>query len=76
MKAVVDRIIEQWDWTIYRFSCRSMQRMCERNPGIAYLLELQLKAYRERNPISPELESATEHFFKAFYDKQASNQSR
>lgn len=58
-------IVEKWDWWIYARAHHSLRRICKRNGGFAYLLELYLKKWREENPISPELECATEIFFES-----------
>lgn len=58
-------IVKKWDWWIYYRALHSLRRMCERNPGFAYLMRLHIQEYREKYPISPELEHATEGFHRA-----------
>jgi hypothetical protein len=36
--------------------------MCIRREGWAYLMELSLRDWRERHPLSPEIQKATELF--------------
>jgi len=59
-----------WDRLVYRLAFPSLQRMCKRNPGIAYLFELHLRRHRERNPISDGLMRSTETFLDAMEDIQ------
>jgi len=58
-------LIEKWDWWVYRRAYHTLQRMCKRNGGFAYLMELWLREWRKQHPISKELESATEQFFES-----------
>ena len=59
------RLVERWDWFVYRLAFYSLRRMCKRYGGFAYLLELHIREYRKRNPLSPEYERATEAFHEA-----------
>lgn len=58
-------IIEKWDWFIYHRAHSSLERICRRRPGFAYLLELWIREWRSRNPASPEVDRATEVFFES-----------
>lgn len=75
-KAPVDRlviwasVVAWYDRMMYRLAFPSLQRMCLRNPGIAYLFELHLRRHRERNPISDSLMRSTETFLDAMEDLQ------
>ena len=64
-----DKIVEKWDWFIYRRAFHSMKRMAKRNPGFSYLLELHLRGWNERNPIPESLKMATEEFFQSMKNK-------
>ena len=64
----VDWLINKWDWFVYRLARSSITRICERHPGMAYLFELWFRDWNEKNPISKELASATEHFFESVRD--------
>jgi len=61
---------EKWDWFIYHRACHSLKRMCERNRGFSYLLELWLREWRSHHPLTPELERATEAFFLSLLEQQ------
>lgn len=61
-------ILKKWDSLVYYFAHSTLRRMCERNQGFAYLLELQLREYRKNNPISSEVERETEEFFKLTWE--------
>jgi len=63
-------IIEKWDWFIYFCAYASMKRMCARDPGFAYLLELWISEYRKQNPISEQSKRAIELFFATQRDKK------
>jgi hypothetical protein len=45
-----------------------MTRMLRRNQGLAYLFELNLRRYREQNPIPERLMKSTESFMDAMGD--------
>ena len=56
--------LKHWDKWVYYFAHATLRRMCERDQGFAYLMELQLREYRKNNPISPELQREVEEFFR------------
>ncbi len=58
-------IVNKWDWMVYGLAVHSIRRICERNPGLAYLFELWIRDWRLKNPISKEAELATEEFYKS-----------
>lgn len=58
-------VVTKWDWFIYRLAMHSIRRMCERNPGHAYLFELWIREWRLSHPIPPSLERSTEWFFES-----------
>lgn len=63
MSRVWQRIVSRYDFIVYRLAYRSLDRMMRRGDGgFAYLFELQLRAWRERNPLPESLASATERF--------------
>jgi hypothetical protein len=64
-------LLEKWDWMVYRFAHHSIRRMCERNQGFAYLIELWIREWRSQHPIPKELEAATEHFFESMRDHKS-----
>lgn len=68
LNAIKRTIQDCWDWWVYRRAHHSLRRMCERQPGFAYLMELWIREWRGRHPISPELERATEAFFESLRD--------
>lgn len=57
-----------WDQLVYRLAFKSMTRMLKRNPGLAYLFELNLRRHREENPIPERLMRSTETFMDAMCD--------
>lgn len=57
-------LLRKWDKWVYYFAYGTLRRMCERDQGFAYLMELQLREYRKNNPISTEVERETAEFFK------------
>jgi hypothetical protein len=64
----MQKIVIWWDQLVYWFAFRSMTRMLKRNPGLAYLFELNLRRYREENPIPERLMRSTETFMDAMCD--------
>jgi hypothetical protein len=55
----------KYDWFIYKMAYNSIKRMCEKNPGMAYLMELNIRGWRENHPINDDLKHATEVFYDA-----------
>ena len=56
------KIIRKYDWWVYCRAVHSLRRMTLSNPGMSYLMELQLREWNKQLDISPELRSATESF--------------
>jgi len=56
------KLRRKWDWWIYCRAVHSLRRMTLDNPGMAYLMELQIKGWNRQLNISPELKRATEAF--------------
>lgn len=61
-------LLRRWDSWVYYFAHNTLRRMCERNQGFAYLLELQLRRYRQEHPISAAVQRETEEFFKMTWE--------
>lgn len=59
------KLRRKWDWWIYSRAVRSLRRMTLDNPGMAYLMELQMREWNEALKISPELRRATEAFHES-----------
>ena len=72
---LLQRIVVSWDQLVYRLAYRSMTRMLRRNQGLAYLFELNLRRYREQNPIPERLMTSTESFMDAMGDLAAKSKS-
>jgi hypothetical protein len=68
LSTLLQRIVIWWDQLVYRMAYRSMTRMLRRNHGLAYLFELNLRRYREQNPIPDRLMQSTESFLDAMSD--------
>lgn len=67
------RLLKKWDWMVYSWAYHSLGRITLDNPGMSYLMELQVRKYNATLDISPELKSATEHFFNALEDMKDKN---
>ena len=67
---MVSKIIEKWDWIIYRLACGSLRRMCKRNGGFAYLMQLSIQGWLERNPIPENLKRSAEIFHEILEKEQ------
>lgn len=69
------RILRKWDWWIYRKACGSLRRMTLDNPGMSYLMELNIRGWNEQLEISPELKRATEAFHASMRDHRHNTKS-
>lgn len=67
---MVDWLIQKWDWMIYRLAWHSLRRICRRDPGFAYLIELWIRAWLDENPMPDRLKSAAEKFFETMRDQR------
>lgn len=68
-------LLRKWDWWIYSRAVHSLRRMTLDNPGMAYLMELQIRDWNEKLSISPELRRATELFHESMRDHRHNNPS-
>lgn len=75
MNKIYKRLLRKWDWWIYCRSVHTLRRMTLDNPGFAYLMELQIKAWNEQLEISPELKRATEAFHESMRNHRQNNQA-
>ena len=60
----------KYDWWIYRRAFHSLRRMTLDDPGMAYLMELQMHEWNKNLNISPNLKYATEQFHAAMTDAE------
>jgi len=67
------KLLRKWDWWIYRKACGSLRRMTLDNPGMSYLMELQMREWTEKLNISPELKRATEAFHDSMRNHSQQN---
>ena len=67
----VGRLLRKWDWFMYCRAYRSLNRMCIDNPGIVYLLSLQMNKSVAESNLTPELKTSTENFFKTMTEWRA-----
>lgn len=58
-------LIEKWDWFIYWMAMRSIKRICDRNIGHAYLMELSIRDYIAERGMPDSLRRSTELFHDA-----------
>lgn len=68
MKAIIKAIIRKWDWWIYSRACGSLRRIAINNPGMSYLMELNIRRWNQHLEISPALKRSTELFFQSLND--------
>ncbi len=59
------RLLRSWDRFVYRLACSSLRRMVTDNPGLAWLMELNLRDWNKNSGISPSLKVATEAFHES-----------
>ncbi len=57
-------LVSKWDYLVYKIAHQSLNRIVKSNPGIAYLVILHMESWLIQHPITPELERATEEFFR------------
>lgn len=67
------KILRKWDWWIYRKACGSLRRITLDNPGMSYLMELNIRGWNKQLEISPELKRATEAFHDSMRDHSQHN---
>lgn len=67
------KLLRKWDWWIYRKACGSLRRITLDNPGMSYLMELNIRGWNEQLDISPELRRSTELFHEAMRDHSEHN---
>lgn len=70
------RLRRKWDWWIYRRAFHSLRRMTLDNPGMAHLMELQIRDWNEKMEIPPELKRATEAFHESMRVHQQNAQDQ
>jgi hypothetical protein len=58
-------IQRKWDWWIYRRAYHSLRRMTLNNPGMSYLMELNIRGWNDQLNLPPELKRATEAFHES-----------
>lgn len=68
MKRIWNRIVEWYDWRIYWLAWKSINRMCHRDVGMAYLLQLFIAGWLESEGITPRHKHATEVFYKSLIE--------
>lgn len=71
MKHILHNLTRRWDRWIYRKACASIRRMAQHDPGMTYLMELQVREWNQNHTISPELKRATEHFHASMREHNA-----
>lgn len=59
------RLVDRWDFLVYRLAYDSLQRMCKRREGWAYLIEMSLRDWREQHPLDPMVQRSAERFHEA-----------
>ena len=62
------QILRKWDWWIYCRAFHSLRRMAADNPGLTYLMEVQIREWNEKSKITPALQSSAEVFHAAMRD--------
>ena len=61
---MMDKLIDWWDRLVYRFAYHSLDRRFRRHPGLAYLFELNLRGYREKNGLDEQTKSFIERVYR------------
>jgi len=64
------RIVNWYDWKIYKLAGYSLRRLARSDGGgFVYLLKLRLDNWLEEHPVSDSLKRATEEFHNALRKK-------
>ena len=62
---VFKKLVEKFDWVVYKLSFRSINRMCARHDGAyAMLLKMSIDEWLEKHPIPESVKDSS----KCFYD--------
>lgn len=59
------RVINKWDWLVYRLAFKSFKRMAKTEPHWMYFLSLWLAEWMKENPIGEHLKSSARTFFES-----------
>ena len=70
------KLLRKWDWWIYCRAFHSLRRMTLDNPGMAYLMELQMRDWNKKLAITPELRRATEIFHESMVEHCGSDEAK
>ncbi len=63
---MIQKLVDKFDWIVYRLSYRSINRMCKRHNGAyAILLKLSIDEWLEENPVTESVKSSAEQFHEA-----------
>ena len=73
LQCCYNKIQRKYDWWIYRRAFHSLRRITLNNPGLSYLMELQMHEWNKNLNISPNLKRATEQFHAAMTDAEKQN---
>ena len=60
------KLIEKFDWIVYRLAYKSINRMCTRSDGAyAYLFKLSIEEWLEHHPLSERVKDSAETFHRS-----------
>jgi len=59
---MIDKLKLKYDWLMYRLAYQPINRICKRNPGIGYLIELHIRDWRGKN-LPTKLKRSAESFY-------------
>ncbi len=65
------KLIKSFDWLIYRLSFHSMRRMFQDDPGMAYLLKLELDRLAKDSNMPDTLKQSAETFYSTLIQYKA-----
>lgn len=64
-----------WDWWIYHRAFHSIERLCRKNPGFAYVIQLWIEKYIEKQKLSDSLKLSTKQFVDTQWEYIQKNDS-
>ena len=60
------KLVEKYDWVVYKLSFRSINRMCARHDGAyAMLLKMSIDEWLEKHPVPESVKDSSTRFYDA-----------
>jgi len=74
---MIQRLIEKFDWLVYRLAYKSINRMCIRHNGaFALILKLSIEEWLEKYPLPDEVKASAEGFCQAIKEHEYNKEGK